>query len=152
MSLPAVPITVLANAAPASASVRTPARAGRTVVRLMDPGNPCCSQGCAGADRSGVVPGLAGHDHARLVALDEHTRLDRPDLARSRARQSVFDGAVLRELLEVLDRREDEHQPVLAKLVERARGTQPARVHALLAVGRGLRALRRARDEEPGVE
>src|SRR5204863_6245554 len=99
-----------------------------------------------------LVARLARHDHSRVVALAEHARLHGLDHALAGACERLVYRAVSGELLEVLDRGEDECEPALAEFVEGALRTQPACADALLPVGRRLRTVGCSGDEEPGVE
>ncbi len=73
-----------------------------------------------------VVAGLAGQQHARDLALDQHARLDRQHVSARRIRDQRVRAVERRELLEVLDRREDERQVAGAVGVERALRREPA--------------------------
>src|SRR3712207_5942551 len=55
-----------------------------------------------------VVAGLAGEHDARGLAADDDLRLDRHDLLRARVLDELGGGREAPELLERLDRREDE--------------------------------------------
>ena len=66
-------------------------------------------------------------------------------LASAGVGEQRVDGGELAQLLEVLDRREDQHDLAGAVGVERGRGREPAEVHALLAVDPRLLAVRAAR-------
>src|SRR5215218_8269962 len=149
VSGPSVPATVAADAVTAqAASARSARRSGRsrTDMGLLPPERAARVALCV------VVAVLAREDHLRDAAIDEHTRLDRQHAARTRRLERVGDRTEARELLEVLDRREDEHQLVVAVKVERLLGAQPAPADALAAVDGRVGVLRRLRDEEVGVE
>src|SRR3954470_8446251 len=99
-----------------------------------------------------AIAGLPRKQHLGAVALVDHARQDRLDLAATRGVEQLRHRACAAQLLQVLDRREHEHEvaaPMFAESIHRA---QPARVDALAAVGPGGGAGRRLGGEEPGVE
>src|SRR3954452_14135862 len=99
-----------------------------------------------------AISGLAWEDDRRRVLLHHDLRHHRLKVAASRALQGVLHRLELGELLQVLDRGEDEAELIASAGLEGVRGSQPAQVDALLAVATGLHAGRRLGDEEKGVE
>src|SRR3954466_10357341 len=100
----------------------------------------------------GVEAWLAGEQHARPTVRDDDARLHRGHFPPARGLGRCRDTWEGRELLEVLDRRKDELQPLLGELVERVLRADPAEVDALRAVNPRLGAKRSLDNEEPGVE
>ena len=99
-----------------------------------------------------LVARLAGQQDARRLARHDDPRLHGHDLAAAGVLEQRVGGGERRELLEVLDRREDEQDLAALVGVERALRREPAEVDALRAVDRGLRAVGRGREEEVRVE
>src|SRR5215210_235336 len=99
-----------------------------------------------------VVTGIARQEHVGGPVAERDLRHDRLDRAGPGAGERLLDRAGLGQELQVLDGREDERELVLRVGGERGRWSQPARVHALAAVGSRLDARRSLGGEEPGVE
>src|SRR5919201_3541211 len=98
------------------------------------------------------IAGLAGQDDLRHVPLHQDARHHGPHVAGAGGLQGVRDRVELRQLLQVLDRGEDEAEVALAIGGERVGRAQPAEVDALLAIAARLRTRGRLRDVEVGVE
>ena len=77
--------------------------------------------------RSRSVPGLAGEQHARDLAIEDDVRLDRLHGAPARVLQQLRGGGERGELLEVLDRREHQQDLAGAMRLERAGGRDTSR-------------------------
>src|SRR4051794_18654663 len=99
-----------------------------------------------------TVRSLIVEDDARRLAVALDARLDGLDLVGAGPCHEVVDGLEAGDVLEVLDRREDEQELARLGALQRARRLEPARVDDLGAVDLDLRALGRLGQEEPGVE
>jgi hypothetical protein len=99
-----------------------------------------------------LVALLARQDDAGGLPLEQHARLDREDLAPAGMGEQLVGGRENRQLLEVLDRREDQEQLRALAGRESRGGRVPAGVDDLAAVGSRLRAGRCRRQIEPRVE
>src|SRR5690349_8996265 len=80
------------------------------------------------------IAGLTGQDDLRQVLLHQDLGHDGLHVARPGVVQGVLHRVELRQLLEVLDRGEDEAELARAVGGESVRRPQPAEVHAFLAV------------------
>src|SRR4029079_18347723 len=85
-----------------------------------------------------VVAGLAGEHDTRRLPRDQHARLDGHHLAAARVLYERMRRRESRELLEVLDRGEDEQDLARVVRLEGAARLEPACVHRLGAVRLGL--------------
>src|SRR4051794_36079300 len=81
-----------------------------------------------------VVAGFAGQHHARGLAAHDHLGRHGPDLASARVLDQRVGAVERRELLEVLDRREDEAERAVGVGLQRGGGLEPTPVDDLLAV------------------
>src|SRR5260221_14562977 len=83
------------------------------------------------APRLLVVSGLAGQQHACLLARHHDAWHDRPDLAAACVLEQRVGGVEARELLEVLDRWEHQQELAVGRGLERPRRRVPPRVDHL---------------------
>src|SRR5256712_11230236 len=110
------------------------------------PGNPVALLDCS------VVAGVARHEHAPLVPLDDHARKDGWHLAplQSLERGGGRGGAV--EELQVLHRRITQRQLAPSARIERLARGEPSDLGDLMLVGDGVLSWRHRGCEEASVE
>src|ERR1700682_3919434 len=84
--------------------------------------------------RERSVGGIAGEEDPGDLALEQNLRLHRSNVAPAGVGEQVVDRSEVAQLLEVLDRREDQRDVAGAVGRERARRGEPAEVDTLLAV------------------
>src|SRR2546423_1342533 len=98
------------------------------------------------------VAGLARQDHAGSLALADDARDDRLELAVVSRCEHLLGARVGQQGLQVLDRREDQRQPVVPVALERLRRRDPGRPGGLGTVRARRRVGWREGDVEAGVE
>src|SRR3954451_8975860 len=99
-----------------------------------------------------IVTGLAGQQHPGGLAGNDDLGLHWHDVAAARVVEQRGGALERRELLEVLDRGEDEQDLAARVGVERSLRGEPAEIDALAAVDRRLGALGSKSEEEVRVE